>query len=169
MEYVIWVIRGLSAVKEELVADRSDKDQKFPLTSFVLYYLFGRDSVACDVIEHCTEKILNKIKDEPSDDMQKEMMTFWVIIGLIECGNMQEAEKLLHDFKPKDERLLLALHLGCFYVENLRISSKDQKGIARRISDKIAPRISSLRLKLVDEFKTELLEIQQGKVSAIEN
>ena len=86
---------------------------------------------------------------------------------MIESGCLKSASELVHKFNPKDKRLLLAIHLGCFYIENLRISTKEEQLIAKNIINHIAPQIKDMRLALIDEFKTELLEIQQNKVKAI--
>ena len=70
---------------------------------------------------------------------------------------------------PVDEKLFLAIYLGCYYVENLRISTKEEKSIAKGIIKYVTPRIEDMRLKVLDEFKTELLEVQQNEVKVIEH
>jgi hypothetical protein len=64
--------------------------------------------------------------------------------------------------------LLLAIHLGCFFIEHLRVSSAEEKRLAKRISTNLAERVASLRPQLLNEVKTELLELRSGKVAAIE-
>jgi len=90
------------------------------------------------------------------------------MVGLIERGDLESAKRMINSFNPKDIRLLLALHLGYFFVEKLRISTRDQRDTARRICNKISPKISRLRSQLLDEFTSELLEIRRDKVKAID-
>ena len=90
------------------------------------------------------------------------------MVGLIERGDLESPKRMINSFNPKDIRLLLALHLGCFFVEKLRISTRDQRDTARRICNKISPKISRLRSQLLDEFTSELLEIRRDKVKAID-
>lgn len=94
---------------------------------------------------------------------------FWLIVGLIESGSLVKADQFLRNFHPSDNKLFLAIHLGCYLITHLRITTKEQKEIASRISDKLAGRIIRLREQLVSELKTELLEMRQGKICAIED
>ncbi|MBU1923678.1 MAG: NACHT domain-containing protein [Candidatus Omnitrophica bacterium] len=168
LEFFKWVIKGLSVVKMDLLSNHGTTEQRYPLTQFILYYLFGRDSVASDILEDHSGKIIDDVIKTEVDEEQKEMLMFWLIVGLIEGGFIANAERLLKGFKPKDTRLLLALHLGCYYIEKLRVSTNEQKEIANRICAQIAPKIANLRLKLIDEFKSELLEVQQGEVKSLD-
>src|SRR3989339_113689 len=166
LEIYKWVVRGLSAVKDTF--DINDKTvRQFPITTFILYYLFGRDAVAGDLLENKGAEIIKEIIGEDLYAERRDIVEFWIICGLIESGCLKSASELVHKFNPKDKRLLLAIHLGCFYIENLRISTKEEQLIAKNIINHIAPQIKDMRLALIDEFKTELLEIQQNKVKAI--
>lgn len=159
-----WVIGGLASVKGEV--DREAK--KYPLREFLIYYLFGRDAVACEILETNIKKIIEEVVNKESNLDQKELLIFWLIVGLIEGGFITHAEQMLHDFHPKDDRLLLALHLGCILIEHLKVTTTEQKDIAKRICKHIAPKIEVLRKELLGELSSELLEIQQGKLKALE-
>jgi len=167
IELLKWVLERLSASKTELLPQDLRKTQEHPLTKFVLYYLFGRDAVAVDVLE--TEgnvsRIIQELHSKEKSEEEKEAIVFWVMVGLIERGDLEKAERMIESFDPRDVRLLLALHLGCFFVENLRISTKDQRDTAKRICNKISPRIGRLRSQLLDELTSELLEIRRDKVN----
>lgn len=165
-----WVLEKLSASKAELLPENLGKIQEYPLTKFILYYLFGRDAVAVDVLEdeNNVSQVIRDLHSKEKSEIEKETIVFWTIVGLIERGKLEEAEKMINNFTPKDTRLFLALHLGCFFVENLRISTIDQKDTARRICEKISPKVYKLRSQLLDEFKSELLEIRKDEVKAID-
>jgi len=164
-----WVLEKLSIAKKDLLSAEVGQIRKYPLTSFILYYLFGRDAVAVDVLENENNvlRIIEDLRSKNKDKEEEEATIFWLIVGLIERGNLKGAEQLIESFTPKDIRLLLALHLGCFYVENLRIATQPQRDIANRICSKIAPKISHLRSQLLTEFTSELLEMQRGEIKAI--
>jgi len=170
IELLKWVLEKLSVSKTELLPQNLGKIQKYPLTKFALYYLFGRDAVAVDVleIEDNVPRIIQELHSKEKSEEEKEAIVFWVMVGLIERGDLERAEEMIDSFDPKDVRLLLGLHLGCFFVENLKISTKGQRDTAKRICNKISPRIGRLRSQLLDELKSELLEIRRDKVKAID-
>jgi len=167
LDLLKWVILNLASIDEKSLFDDDGIAKRFPLIFFIHYYIFGRDSVASDILADNKDNILAElIKKYPDQD---ERIKFWTIVGLIESGSIGEAEKEIRKFNPKDKRLLLALHLGCFLIGNLKIYSEDDQRIAKRICDYLSPSIGELRLKVFDEFKTELLEIRKDKVKAIED
>lgn len=96
------------------------------------------------------------------------MRTFWLIVGLIEIGEVELAETLLKDFHPEDTRLLLGIHLGCFLLQHTRVATKKEKDSANRICERVAKSISDLRNKLMVEFKSELLELRKDSIKALE-
>lgn len=137
----------------------------------VMYYLYGRDAVASKVIGDVVERIVSgNIVEDSEEHTAKiaDLRMFWCIAGLIESGQMKRAEELIEEFRPGDLRLLLALHMGAFYVENVHFTSKEQKSIAKQIRRKIEPQIDHLRHDVLDEFKDEILELRSGKVSTVE-
>lgn len=156
-----WVIDGLSDAKDEFLEAGLQKANT-PLTRFVLYYLFGRDSVALSVLSSRVQEILGKWDERELSQEAKDLRFFWVLCGLIECGAIHEVERLIKKFKPSDASMLLALHLGCHMTEHVRISTREQKASARRICDALSGRIAHLRAKLIEEMKTELLEVREG-------
>ncbi len=97
-----------------------------------------------------------------------EREQFWIIAGLIESRQINIAEKAINDFKPDNLRLLLALHLGCYHIEKLQVTKPSDKKIAKRLCNKIQPKIEHLMKDVMSEMKSQLLEIQSGEVKAIE-
>ena len=54
-------------------------------------------------------------------------------------------------------------------IENVKVSDKETRVIAREIRESIEPNIKHLRLQILDEYKSELIEIRKGKIEAIEH
>lgn len=133
-----------------------------------MLYLFGRDAVACEVLREYNERILQDMLTERSLFQDEELIKFWTIVGLLECGCLSDAERLIKGFHPEDPRLLLAIHLGCYLIENLKVSSAADKKLSKKIIDDLSPRIKQLRGQLIEEMKTELLEVQKGEIRSLE-
>jgi energy-coupling factor transporter ATP-binding protein EcfA2 len=163
-----WVVRSLCAARNLILEETGTVRTRFPLTRFLGYYLFGRDAVACDVLRENTDRILAELQagDIPSDE--NDLLVFWTIVGLIEGGHLEKAEELVKNFHPKDLRLSLAIHLGCFLIEKLRASTPLEKRLAKRICSYLDPTISHLRTQVLDEMKSQLLEVQKGQIQSIE-
>jgi hypothetical protein len=137
-----------------------------PLMDFLGYYLYGRDAVALSVLPEIYDRVIEPDSALPPEAEERRL--FWALVGLVESGAMERAYELAPNFKADDKRLLLALHLGCYFTEQLRITSARDKKLARQISDRLGGDISALREQLLKELRTELLEIRRGKVNAIE-
>ena len=162
-----WVIERISEAKEPFLRI-TDKNQRFPISRFLDYYLFGRDSVACNILEDKAEEIKKSLQEKKLPPEQKELNDFWIIVGLLESGLLKKAEMLIKKFKPKDTRLLLAIHLGCFIIQNLRVTTQENQKIAARISESLSNLVQVYRKQILQEFKTELLEVRRGQIEAIE-
>ena len=161
-----WVIESISKAKKPLLKHLVEKHRK-SLTTFLDYYLFSRDSVALNLLsENLNEIEKTLLKPKMSKD-DIDTRKFWLITGLIENGEMVKADKLLQDFHPNDPKLLLGIHMGCSLVENLRITSKLNKQKSEHICKSLNEKIRPLRLQLLEEFKSELLEVQKDQIQAI--
>ncbi len=162
-----WIIKELSHMQiiyESSVVGNS----KYPLTKFLMYYMYARDSVANNILREYLSDVLKICHDDNPDKSSEEIRKFWIIIGLIEIGKLDDAESLIHKFYPSDHRLLLGIHLGCFLAQHTRVTTKHDKQIAERICKRIGDSIASLRHQIVEEFKSELLEVRKDKIHAIE-
>ena len=140
---------------------------KFPLTAFLNYYIFARDSIALSVVRGYWDRCMKLCKESPSSPVIDELRAFWIIIALIEIGAIEEAEKLIHKFHPEDNRLLLAIHLGCFLLHHTRVATRKEKETAERICTDVSKNIGDLRKKVLDEFRSELLELRQKTIEAV--
>lgn len=162
-----WVVDEIANARSELL-DKGESPERRKVTNFIVYYLFGRDSVALSVLESKVQEILEKWDSPGLTQEERDIRGFWVMTGLIECGALCEVERLLGKFRPADPRLLLGIHLGCYLTEQVRVSTKEQRDCARRICDRLSPRINHLRVQLLEEMKTELLEVRGEAIKTID-
>lgn len=161
-----WVIESIAKAKEPF-QKHLVQNQRKSLSAFLDYYLFSRDSVALNLPSDNFNEIEKPwLKTEISKN-DKDTRRFWLIIGLIENENMIKAEELLQDFHPDDPKLLLGVYLGCSLTENLRITDKSNKQTSGRICRNLIEKIGPLRLQLIEEYKSELLEVQRDQIQAI--
>lgn len=137
-----------------------------PVLNFVGEYLFGRDSATCDVLRSDPGAITSLLPMHPKT-LEEQYILFWYLVGLMECGLLEEALDHLHEYDPEDRRSLLSLHLGALMYEHTRVSTKEERNLARRINEYLGPKIAPLRKALLEEFKSELLEVRLGSVTAI--
>jgi hypothetical protein len=165
-ESMHWVIDALARCETGVLQGYDEQNPKFPLSGFLAYYIFARDAVACEAVKQklflSAERML---KEAPTGD--RDVRAFWHVVALIESGSLDKAELLVKGFRPEDIRLLLALHLGCFLIAHLRITSKEDRKIAKRICDTLAPKTGYLRKQVLDEMKSMLLEVRRGKIEAL--
>lgn len=162
-----WVVDGISKAKHDFL-DAPGSHSPMPTTSFLVYYLVGRDSVALSVLESRAQEILDKWNDAGLSKDDKDIRRFWVISGLIECGALPDVQRMLHQFKPSDERLLLAVHLGCYLTQHIRVSTKEQVKLAKQICDGLSGKIYHLRTRLIEEVNSELLEVRKDVVKTLD-
>jgi hypothetical protein len=162
-----WIVDTLGRAQTEFL-HYTDPSGRYPLTRFLFYYLSGRDSVAFSVLEHKVDQILTELMIANAKDEEKDIRMFWLIVGLIESGSLEKAEVLVKRYKPSDPRLLLGIHLGCYLIQHLRVSTSDQIAIAKRITDRLEESVSHLRVQVLNELKSELLEERMGSIQAID-
>ena len=105
-----WVVESISKAKEPLQAHLVEKQRK-PLSAFLDYYLYGRDSVALNLLSNHFDEVEKPLLEPTISDDDRDTRKFWLIIGLIENGDMHKAEELAQDFHPNDHHLLLGIHL----------------------------------------------------------
>ncbi len=160
------VIETLASIKDDIIK-KVPGISKFPLTGFITYYLTARDSVALSALQDAADTMLATWDSSSATEQEKEDRKFWVIVGLLEANLVTDPERMLRGFNPKDLRLLLAIHLGCFLIQHVRISSNIQKKSAQRICGQLNDRIMDLRRNVLQEFKTHLLEMRRGEITGI--
>jgi hypothetical protein len=169
LRFLPWVITSLAKSQEDALKAFQTVGSmgNMPLHHFVGYYLLGRDAVAWNILADKFPEITAKVLEDNPKGAELDRRTFWLIVGLMETGEMETAKELIQKFKPEDARLLLAIQLGCFMIEHLRVAERDERKIAAHISASLSDIVSGLRRKLLDEFKTHLFEIRKGKVQPI--
>lgn len=163
---LLWVFDALVEAKDTLLkyvdGDRSS------LRGFLVYYLFGKESVASDILRDNVEEAKKTWEGWTLSDQERDERIFWLIVGLLEIGAVKEAETLLSSFHPLNPKLLLGIHISCTYVSKLRVSTKEEKFISERMCKSISSKVAGLRMQLVDEFRSDLLEVRKGEIKAIE-
>ena len=163
-----WVVKTL-ALNEEDYLSKQALVEKYPYMHFLSHYLFARDSVALTHLKANLDGLKNWV--ETSTDMNKkerDRAMFWLVVALVESGDIQGAQKLMRTFHPSDVRLLLAVHVGCYYAAAVRPIGLPQKKIAKEISTRISGAIKPHRDALLKEFGSLLLEVRKGKIEVIE-
>jgi hypothetical protein len=164
-----WVNNTVSGAMEHFIRS-IEPEGRLPTLSFVHYYLYARDATALSNLRgHMSELIEWCSQDEGTEPFHPERRTFWLISGLIESGDLETAENLIKKFRPTDLRLLLALNLGAFFTAKIRPVSQRDKRIAMDIVMRLDEPISGLRAELTKEFDSVLLEMRNGRPTAIEH
>ena len=162
-----WVIDSLSKSETPMIR-ALDPQERFPIADFIGYYLAGRDAVACSVLDDKLREIQERLLRPELTHEEKSLRQFWVIVGLMQIGAIEKAQKELQDFRPSDPRMYLAISVGCTFIEHLRISDKAEKRGAQEIARKLGPIVKAMLPQFFKELKTHLLEIRQGKIHQIE-
>ena len=118
-------------------------------------YCRATDAIKSALLENCEDKSV------------AELRHFWLIVGLIEAGCLVEASKELETFNPRNHALYLPIHLGCYLVLQIRVTSKEEKELAESIVKMLGGKTASLRNILKQEWKSEMLEIRKGKIEEL--
>jgi hypothetical protein len=163
-----WVISGLARAKESFLAMIDKGIPNRPVMAFVNYYLFARDSVACKSLSDHSADVARQDLQAKNLTPIRECEIFWRIVSLIESGQFNVAKELVKKFHPSDGRYLLALHLGCFLISNLNTYSNEDRKTAEQVASIIAPHIPHLRMQVLKEFTSMLLEVRKGKISVVQ-
>ena len=130
-------------------------------------YIFGRDAVASSVLAERYSDIERALDEEGLNQDERDLRQFWTIVGLVESDRLDKADKLVNSFRPADPRLLLAIQLGCFLIQHLRVTTREERRIATSIGESLWSRVQPLKDALLSEFKSEILEVQQGEIKAL--
>ncbi len=161
------VLRGSARATKELCPDVDDNGALSPIMGFIRHYVVAREGLSVDLIRRDIESLVDEVKREFPEEVRDQAM-FWIMSGLVECGYATVALEHVRGFRPHDDRLLLALHLGFFLLDKVRIGSKSEKQSARAATRHIAPKIQHLRERLLAEVKSELIESRRGKLTELD-
>lgn len=164
-----WVVEALE-VSQLPAIQAVDSDGKYPMSSFFHFYLYARDSVSLSNLRSHIPDIEDWIKAGAlSGDSVSENHMYWLIVGLIEAGDISVAEPLIVNFRPVDLRLLTAIHLGCHLANEIRPLPDTEKAAARRICESLLNKVTPHVLEIHKEMGSLLLEMRNGKVATLED
>lgn len=163
-----WVVEALE-ISQAPAIQAVDVDGKYPMSSFFHFYLYARDSVSLSHLRMNVEDIkawatANTLADEASH----EQHMYWLIVGLIEAGDISCAEELVTKFHPTDRRLLAAIHLGCHLAHEIRPLPESEKEAAGRICSTLAHKVAPHITQIHKEMGSLLLEMRNGKIATVE-
>jgi hypothetical protein len=140
-----------------------------PMFGFIDYYLRARDAVALSNLNLAVGDLSAWSREKqtvPSPDSDARL--FWLIVGLIESGEMSEARHLVEDFRPKDRLLMLAIHMGAMLVSRIKPVPASDRRVAEDIVESLNDIVSGMRNQLIEEFDSILLEMREGKAIAVD-
>jgi len=165
-----WVVESIESCQDPCLLNIDPRGER-PQTSFFNYYLFVRDSVS---LSHLRSNVSNlqewcKSQNHGTNHDASDRYIFWLITGLVEAGELNAAEKLVLHFRPKDARLIIAIHLGCHLAREVRPLSDGEKSSAQRICNHLDEKVAPYIAQIVKEMGSLLLEMRNGKVESIEN
>jgi NACHT domain len=160
-----WSVEVLGA-NHRLVGEQEDPTGNFPLAHFFNVYLYARDSVASSHLKQNLPLLTSWAKENNELNLlpRTDERMFWLLVGLIEAGDIEEAEKLIKTNAPKSAEQLMAIFLGCHLAREVRPLAASQKAHAKAICDRLEIRAQPYAKKLMHEFGSLLLEYRSGKV-----
>ena len=163
-----WLVEALEVCQGPAIK-AADIDGKYPLTSFFHYYLYVRDSVSLSHLRGNVAILSEWAKEKVFvEDSSSETHMYWLIIGLIEAGDIVCAEELLKKFRPTNVRLLTAVHLGCHLAKEIRPLPDNEKEAAKRVCSELAQKIAPYAKMIINEMGSLLLEMRMGKLTIID-
>lgn len=163
-----WVVDVLGK-NHRLAGAQEDPEGKYPATHYFNAYLYARDSVASSHLKQNLQALKIWASENTTDKTKSgdDERLFWLLVGLIESGELNEAEKLLKSNSPKDAEQLLAIFLGCHLAKEVRPLDVIQKDHAKAICEKLSSKTQPYAKQLLTEYGTLLLEYRSGKIDAI--
>ena len=163
-----WVVDALE-ISQMPAIQAVDTDGRYPMSSFFHFYLYARDSVS---LSHLRINIADLERwangNTLTDERSPEHHMYWLIVGLVEAGDVSVAEALVKKFHPADLRLLAAVHLGCHLAKEIRPLPEEEKEAAGRICTSLAHKVAPHVAQIHKEMGSLLLEMRNGKVAALE-
>jgi hypothetical protein len=142
-------------------------DAKYPVTNFAFNFLLSRDAVALSDIGEAKEELLRWAKSSGDLLDHKDAIVFWLVTGLMETGNFEEARRIIRDKGVINPRYLLGIHMTCHLAIEVRYLDRSQKEAARDIRNDVQEKVQGEVKKLLDEFGSQLLELRKGNVEAL--
>ncbi len=166
VEVATRVIEQLARVKGELL-NAKDDGGPLPMTRFVSYYLLGREAVAFTALEGRVDELIALWKAQGLSEDELEGRVFWLLAGIIETGSVAKVEAIVKKFRPQEDRYVLGIYLGCVLLQHLRFVDGANRHAAEAVCLALSERIAPLRVLLLKEFESELLELQRDVPKAL--
>ncbi|RYG26524.1 NACHT domain-containing protein [bacterium] len=132
---------------------------EYPVNEFLFHFLESRSCVSSDLI------LKTPRPNVKSDEV--DCMEFLRLAGAIETGLIARVKDEVIAFEPSDLRLLLGLHAVSFFVQQLKVSTSEERTAAMAILEHLSPKVAPLINEVFQEFKGMVLELQQGKVRVL--
>ncbi|MBA8882268.1 NACHT domain-containing protein [Dokdonella fugitiva] len=150
------------------IFSRGDEEQ-YPLSDFLMHYLAARDAVALGGIENVDESVMRWATEGNGFAFgNPEIRRFWYLAALVEIGSVELVRRYIQKSPLKDNRLNLALHLGCFFFQKVRTATRERKQEAAEITKMLSTKIAYHQALLAKEFRGQLLELRRGKIVALD-
>jgi hypothetical protein len=161
-----WVLRTLAEVKDRFIEQGGgDPEKRFPeLMVYLGYYLHARDAVASHLMADLAASLVEAKPQTDEEQAVNETALFWALVGLIEVGQLPAVEDLLKKFRPADRRHFLRIHMGCYLLANIRITTAGTKDVARRICHKLTTKVRPYAYQIIKDLKSMLIEVRRGKL-----
>lgn len=163
-----WVVEAIE-VSQTPAIRAVDDNGKYPMSSFFHFYLYVRDSVSLSHLRANVDDIKNWATSNTLTDIStRDHHMYWLIVGLIEAGDIACAEKLVAKFHPDDTRLLAAIHLGCHLAHEVRPLPENEKEAAKKICAALIHKVVPHMTQIQKEMGSLLLEMRNGKVATLD-
>ena len=165
-----WVVSTLAEGMDTYIASISEVHHH-RIIGFVQYYLYSRDSTALSNLSAHIPELTEWAKEDDSSTVltDRDRLMFWLISGLIEAGEIESADTLAKQFRPRDLRLALGLHMGSHFTALIRPVDGQGRRVAKSMSRRLEESISGLRTELTKELDSLLLELRNGRPTAIDH
>lgn len=157
-----WVVEAIE-VSQAPAIQAVDDNGKYPMSSFFHFYLYVRDSVSLSHLRANVDDIKKWATNNTLTDIStRDHHMYWLIVGLIEAGDIACAEKLVAKFHPDDTRLLAAIHLGCHLAHEVRPLPENEKEAAKKICaaliHKVVPHMTQIQKEMGSLFESPRLQ-----------
>jgi hypothetical protein len=165
-----WVASALDMSQEKCLKE-GDPEGKYPLTGFFNYYLYSRDCIALSNLKKYASSLAEWASEATyiGGSDQNERILFWLVAGLIESGEISEAEKIIKKFTFKDGQILTAIYLDCIMAHEIRPLNDEEKSKAQNICVRLQSKVAPYIRQLIQEFGSTLLEYRNGEIKVIED
>jgi hypothetical protein len=159
-----WVVE---AAGMSMARTLEDENAKYPLADFVMAYLATREAVALSGIER-DEFGLQQWAKAKELDPHPDAKHFWHLVALVELGELEKVRDELKARPLGDDRLTTALYFGLWFYAKVRARDGGKKDLAHELCESLELRVRTIRKKVIEQFKGQILELRKGSVVALD-